>query len=179
MIMLGRLALAATLATFAFAGAFATASAQYPPPVGNCVVTASATATDEGGAVNLTITVRDLDGNPVAGEPVTLTVTSQPAGGATVTPDASATDAAGILTATLHVGEVPGLVEVTAETADVSCRTTVTVLGGEVEGVIELPETGTGPLADTGVEGAAVLALAAGSVLVSLGLRRRTSCRNA
>ena len=185
--MLARLALAATLATAASAGAFATASAQYPPPVGNCVVTASATAIDEGGAVRITITVRDLDGNPVAGEPVTVSVTSQPAGGAAVSPDASATDDAGVLTATLNVGDVPGLVEVTAVTADVSCRTTVTVLGGVVEGVVELPETGAGPAGGTGAEGAAgsgaegvaVLAFAAGSLLVSIGLRRRTSARDA
>lgn len=170
--MLGRILLAIAVTTGALGGSLAVASAQYPPPVGNCVVVASATATDEGGSVKLTITVRDLDGNVVAAEPVTLSVTAQPGGDATVAADATSTDANGVVTATLNVGTTPGVVEVTAVTADVSCRASVTVQGGEVEGIVELPETGTGPTESFGAEGVALLVLAVGSLLTSAGLRR-------
>ena len=171
--MLGRFLLAMMVMAGSLGGSLAVASAQYPPPVGNCVVVADATATDEGGTAKLTITVRDLDGNVVAGEPVTLSVTNQPGADASVVADASATDANGVVTATLNAGSTPGLVEVTATTAEVSCRASVTVQGGEVEGVVELPETGSGPTASSGVEGTVLLALAGGSVLVGVGLRRR------
>ena len=171
--MLRRILLAMAVTAGSMGGSLAVVSAQYPPPVGNCVVVASATATDEGGTVKLTITVRDLDGNVVAGEPVTLTVTSQPGGDASVMADASATDANGVVTATLNAGSTPGVVEVTATTAEVSCRASVTVQGGEVEGVVELPETGGGTPAASGAEGTLLLALAGGSLLVAMGLRRR------
>lgn len=171
--MFARLLVAVTIAVGSLAGGLSVAWAQYPPPVGNCVVVASATATGQDGAVNLTITVRDLDGKVVTGEPVTLSVTKQPGGGASVQAAAATTDANGVVTATLNVGGAPGVVEVTAVTAEVSCRASVTVQGGEVEGAVELPETGSGPSGSLGVQGLAALAFSAGALLVGVGIRRR------
>lgn len=171
--MFARLLLAGTIALGSLAGSLAVASAQYPPPVGNCVVAASATATGQGGAVHLTITVRDLDGNVVQGEPVALSVTKQPSGAASVRAAAATTDANGVVTAVLNVGSAAGVVEVTALTAEVSCRASVTVQGGEVEGAVELPETGSGPSDSLGVQGLATLAFSAGALLVGAGIRRR------
>jgi hypothetical protein len=171
--MLARLSVVATMALASLGASLAVASAQYPPPVGNCVVIADATATDVGGSVNLTVTVRDLDGLTVAGEPVTLSVTNQPGSGATVQPTSATTDANGVVIADLNVGTTAGVVEITVTTAEVSCRASVSVQGGEVGGAVELPETGSGPVAGLGLEGFAALAFSAGSLLVGVGIRRR------
>jgi len=171
--MFTRLLLASFIpAVAAVALAAGSASAQYPPPVGNCVTVASATAAAAGDSVDVTVTVRDLDGNPVSGELVNLA--ASPAG-ASVAPPSATTDANGVVHATLDVGSVPGVVEVTAATAEVSCRASVGVAGGEIGGEIELPETGSGDTSATSRLPEVIIALVIGGgiLFVASGTRGR------
>lgn len=176
--MLGRMMLALLLPVAGLAAMAGVASAQYPPPVGNCVVTTTATATDQGGSVRLTITVRDLDGNPVAGEPVALSITAQPGNDASVAADASATDGNGVVMATLNVGSTPGVVTVQALAEEVSCSGSVSVMGGEVQPeVIAPPDTGFGPGGSNGdgipLAGVAFAVVALGVMAVAVGTSKK------
>jgi hypothetical protein len=171
MTMLTRLLLASLIpAAIAVAATAGSASAQYPPPVGNCVVVASATAVDVGDDVAITVTVRDLFGDPVAGEPVTLTVSQS---GASVSPPSASTDGNGVVNATLDVGGTPGVVEVTATTAEVACRASVGIAGGEVAGEIDLPNTGTGTSATSKLPEIVIALVIGGGILAVAGASRR------
>lgn len=177
--MLGRMLVALMLPVAGLAAMVGVASAQYPPPVGNCVVTTTAAATDEGGSVRVTVTVRDLDGKVVSGEPVAVSITAQPGSGASVVADATATDVNGVVMATLNVGSAAGVVTVQALAEDVSCSGSVSVVGGEVQPeVIAPPDTGFGPGASNGssvpVAGLAFAAVALGAMAVAVGASKKT-----
>lgn len=150
------------------------AHAQYPPPVGNCVIVTSGTSAPGGGSVNVTVTVRDGNGNLQSGVAVPLNVTRQPGTGASVTPPSGTTDASGVVTGVLNVGSTAGAVDVTASPAGMSCSATVTVGTQAVESQVALPNTGTGGSAAdaTTILFASILLLAAGAVVAGIGLRR-------
>ena len=150
------------------------AHAQYPPPVGNCVIVTSATSAVAGGSVNVTVTVRDGNGNLQSGVPVPLNVTRQPGTGASVNPSSGTTNTNGVVTGVLNVGPTGGAVDVTASPAGMSCSATVTVGAQAVESQVALPNTGTGAGAGsaTPILLASILLAAAGAVAAGIGLRR-------
>ena len=175
--MFARLIIAALVpAALAVAG-FSVTSAQYPPPVGNCVITASATTVQAGGGnVEIKVTVRDLDGAPVPGETVTFSIVGQPGSGAGLAPPSATTDASGVAATTLSTASSAGVVEVLASAEDVSCRTSVVVPGGEVAPAVELPETGSGPAGHGAILAEIVLALVLGGIFLAVvGVRRRSA----
>ncbi|MBI5285044.1 MAG: hypothetical protein HY874_08125 [Chloroflexi bacterium] len=152
-----------------------TVSAQYPPPSGNCVILTSATTATPGGSVNVTVTVRDVDGKPLANVPVPLVISQQPGGDASIVPGATTTDANGQVTGTLNVGTASGVVEVSATASGVACRASVVSGKGEVAARVDLPNTGTGPTAGDGVMPSGLLAIllaGLGTVVAGAALRR-------
>ncbi|MBI5289510.1 MAG: Ig-like domain-containing protein [Chloroflexi bacterium] len=177
-IMISRLIIAAIIpAALAASAGLGVASAQYPPPVGNCVVTASATTVPvSGGSVEIKVTVRDLGGAPVAGEGVTFSIAKQPGSGAGLSPAVATTNASGVASTTLSTSAAPGTVEVLAVTEDVSCRTAVVIPGGAVSPAVELPETGGGAVTEGTVLPGIVLALVLGGIVLAVaGAKRRSA----
>ncbi|MEX2245093.1 MAG: Ig-like domain-containing protein [Dehalococcoidia bacterium] len=148
-------AFAAALGAVALNG---TASAQYPPPTGACIAGSSTTVTAPGGTSQITITVRDANGAPVAGAQVVLTIVSQPGSGATLTPPSGTTGPDGTFTSTLQAGDGAGTVQVSVDCGEVT--TAVSLVVGS-PGQLQPPNTGTGD-ALTGDDpiGAAILVLA-------------------
>ena len=162
--MISRLIIASLVpAALVAAASFGVASAQYPPPVGNCVVTASATTVQAGGGnVDIKVTVRDLDGVPVAGESVSFSIVGQPG--------------SGVATATLSTAAAAGVVEVVASAEDVSCRTSVVVPAGQVAPTVELPDTGSGPAGHGAILAEIALALVLGGIVLAVaGAKRRSA----
>jgi hypothetical protein len=150
-------------------------SAQYPPPTGNCVILTSATAGAPGSTVNVTVTLRDGNGNPIVGAPVPLNVTKQPGTGASVAPISPSTNASGVATGTLTLGSTGGVVEVTASPSGVSCRASVTAGTAAVAADVALPNTGDGATASSSMLGqvlAAMMLAGFGIATAGVGLRR-------
>jgi hypothetical protein len=123
-------------------------SAQYPPPAGNCVITTSATTTEPGGNVGVSVTVLDINGKPVPGIPTDLLISHQPGGDASLTGNASATDGQGVVKGTLGAGSTSGVIGLRARTADVFCAGSVVVGNGAVLAEVALPDTGSGTGSD-------------------------------
>jgi hypothetical protein len=140
-------------------GWLSTALAQYPPPAGTVTGAADADVAPTGGTVEVTCTVLDTAGTPVAGELCTFTIVSQPGtdasiGDGTVT---AITDADGVATVTLHTGSTAGVIVVETEALGVSSQVSITT-GAEPgiappsspsEPVSQLPATGGGGIAGT------------------------------
>jgi hypothetical protein len=170
--MMGRLMLAAAVGAVALLAALSgTASAQYPPPTGSCSAVTSATVSVPGGMVELTVTVRDANGNPMPNAHVEVHVVRQPEGGATLDPASGTSDANGQFKTKLTLGSGSGTVEVAVDCGDV--ETSVSVVAGAVSEVVAPPDTGFGPIGNSHesiilwslmlATGAAVLFLAAGA----------------
>jgi hypothetical protein len=134
-------------------------SAQYPPPVGGVEAGASQTTAAPGESVLLTCTVLGPNGAPVANEPCTFTIVSQPGNDAAVgsTTVTKLTDAQGIATTNLYVGSTPGVVVVDITASGMSSSVLVVVDGaapappqgpidGGTGGGIQPPSTGSGGL---------------------------------
>lgn len=157
------------------------ASAQYPPPSGNCTLTIDASQVNAGGTAGVKVTVRDADGNLLSGETVTVTITQQPGSDASVSMNSSTTNASGEVTGTLNVGTTAGTVKLGANAAGAACSAQVVVVKGEVQGEVEgeviLPNTGSGGSADAGRAGllTIVLLAGAGAATLALGARRRST----
>ena len=142
--MFARLSIAGLVAgTVIMALGAGAASAQYPPPTGACELRTSATAAASGDQVAITVTVLDTSGNPVAGQPVGLAITSQP-GGASLSNDGGMTDAAGHVDSTLTLGSEVGTVRLAATADTVACSGSVGVGMGAVDSGITFPDTGSG-----------------------------------
>jgi hypothetical protein len=140
---MGRLLLASALgAAMILAVHAGTASAQYPEPSGACAAVSSATVSVPGGQTEITVTVRDADGNPLPNANVVVTVVSEPASGATLTPPSGVSDANGQFKTTLTLGSGTGTVEVAVDCGDV--QTSVSVVAGAVAQELAPPQTGTG-----------------------------------
>ena len=143
----------------------------YPPPVGS--LSAEASSTTPGATTNVTATVLDNTGNPVAGAQVIFRIVSQPGsdahwadGGLETT---AITDANGVATAVLMAGSEPGNIIIETLSGEKTSQVTVAVQE-EAEMPIEAPTTGGTPAEGSG-DGLtawqiALLAIGAG-VLVS------------
>jgi hypothetical protein len=103
-------------------GRLSTVLAQYPPPAGAVTVAVDETAPPTGGSVEVTCTVVDSAGAPVANEPCTFTIVSQPGADASLTSVTVVTDDDGVATATLYTGSTPGLIVVEVEALGVSSQ---------------------------------------------------------
>ena len=158
----------------AFILAASAASAQtYPPDVDSVTAGAEDTTPEPGSSVDVTGTVTDADGNPVAGATVTFTLTSNPGGASFDNGQQSivaTTDENGVAVAVLNTGDEPGTIVVRVDSNGVVSQVTLTtgnpqalpLTGGETGG----PATGL-PLAPAAmVAGTAMFLLAAGAVAV-------------
>jgi hypothetical protein len=175
---MGRLIVAGALGAAAMLVAFAgSASAQYPPPSGSCAAVSSATISVPGGSVELTVTVRDANGNPTPNANVEVRVVRQPAGGATLNPASGVSDANGQFKTTLTLGSGTGTVEVAVDCGDV--ETSVSVVAGAVAQQVAPPQTGFGPGGDDDslLRWSLMLAAGAGTLFIIAGARaiRRNS----
>ncbi len=106
---------------------WAVAFAQYPPPAGGVTAGVSNPAPGTGATVTATCLVVDSQGQPVANEPCTFTIISQPGtdaslGGPSVTAN---TNAQGIATAVLSVGTEPGAIVLGVSAMGVQSQITV------------------------------------------------------
>jgi len=162
----GALGVAAMLVVFA-----GSASAQYPPPSGSCAAVTSATISVPGGSVDLTVTVRDANGNPTPNATVEVRIVRQPAGGATLDPSSGVSDANGQFKTKLTLGSGTGTVEVAVDCGDV--ETSVSVVSGAVAEVVAPPDTGFGPAGDDNalLRWSLMLAAGAGTLFVVAGAR--------
>jgi hypothetical protein len=111
----------------ALVACWAVAFAQYPPPVGGVTAGVSNPAPGTGATVTATCLVVDSQGQPVANEPCTFTIISQPGtdatlGGPSVTAN---TNAQGIATAVLSVGTKSGAVVLGVSAMGVESQVTV------------------------------------------------------
>lgn len=120
------------------------ALAQYPPPQGSCVVTTSASVVNPHDAVDVGVTVFDVNGNPVPGVVTQTSVSRQPGSDAVLQGGAATTNASGMASATLDAGSTGGSIGLSARTDAVSCAATVIVGEGAVLGAVRLPDTGSG-----------------------------------
>ena len=98
----------------ALVASWAVAFAQYPPPVGSVTANVSDPSPDTGASVSVTCVVVDSQGQPVADEPCTFTIISQPGTDATLgAPSVIVkTNAQGQATAVLNVGTIAGAIVV-------------------------------------------------------------------
>jgi hypothetical protein len=119
------LLLAVLALLFCGSGRLSTVLAQYPPPAGAVTVSVDETAPPTGGSVEVTCTVVDSAGAPVANEPCTFTVVSQPGADASLTSVTVVTDDDGVATATLYTGSTPGLIVVEVKALGVSSQVSV------------------------------------------------------
>jgi hypothetical protein len=166
-------AFAATAVTWRVTGA----SAQYPPPEGSCSIATSATTTVAHGNVGVTVTVLDVNGQPVAGVLPQVAISRQPGGDAAISGLESLTDSTGTVSVTLGAGGTPGVIGVSAHTDVVSCAASVVVEGAVLGAEVSLPDTGTGSAAhgDSLAAFAAFVLGAAGVAAVAAAASRRRS----
>ena len=107
-------------------------------PQGELTLDAEAETVVAGGDTDVTATVVDENGDPVAGEECTFEIKSQPGDDASVDAGPITTDAEGKATTTLNAGDTPGTVEVEA-----TCGALSQVLGVTVTAAA-LPQSGAG-----------------------------------
>lgn len=156
----------------AFILAASAASAQtYPPEVDSVTAGVDDTTPDPGSTVEVSSTVTDADGYPVAGATVTFTITANPGeasfenGQRTIT---AVTGSDGVATVTLKTGAEAGTIVVRVDANGVVSQVTLTTGSPQA-----LPQTGgpgaastSLPLTPAMAAGAALLLLAAGVVAV-------------
>lgn len=160
-----------TVAAFILAASAASAQT-YPPEVDSVTASVDDTTPDPGSTVEVSGTVTDADGNPVAGATVTFTLTSNPGGASfangqqTIT---ATTNENGVARAVLNSGSAPGTIVVRVDANSVVSQVTLTTGSPQA-----LPQTGGEPggsaaglpLTPAMAAGAALLLLAAGFVAV-------------
>jgi len=194
--ILKAIALAGIGVIAALAASWIVTFAQYPPPVGSVTTTASNTSPATGASVIVTCTVLDTQGNPVANEPCTFTIVSQPGTDATLegaTTVTKTTNAQGKATAVLSAGSAPGQIVVSTSARSITSQVTVsaqaaapaptaTLPPGAVPGAA--PPTGGGPPEGGGQPlglwiAVALAGTAAGlaSLVVARGVARRPKTR--
>ena len=125
------LSLAGAGVLIALVASWAIAFAQYPPPVGSVTAGASNPAPSTGASVTVSCTVVDSQGQPVAGEPCTFAIVSQPGTDATLgAPSVTVnTNAQGVATAILSVGTNPGGIVVGVSAMGIQSQVTVSAQG--------------------------------------------------
>ena len=119
---------------------------------------------EPGQDVDVTVTIRDANGNTVAGVFCTFGVVSQPGTDASIDAGPATTDAGGQVTTTLHAGSTSGTVQVQAHCGAVTLSASVEVASAPPE---SLPNTGTGALPG-GTAGFQALEMVALGFLVGL-----------
>lgn len=137
--------LGALVATTAFAQG-------YPAPIGHIFLAVECPA-EMGGVAFVTAAVRDENGGPIIGMPVTFTIGAQPGTDAFVftagranSAATVATDADGIARAHVNVGFSPGTVVIRAVAGQRAAQVICVVAAAKQEGFdVVLPATGTGP----------------------------------
>ncbi len=139
------------------------APTETPGPEGGLSLSVGDTSVSAGEDVDVTATVVDGAGNPVAGVDCTFSIASQPGSDAAVDAGPVATDATGEATTTLHAGSTPGTVQVQAD-----CGAFTEILDVVVSPA--LPSTGAGDRS-TGLP-LWMWALAAGLAALGLGALR-------
>lgn len=163
--------LGALIATTAFAQG-------YPAPIGHIFLTAECPA-EMGGVAFVTATVRDENGSPVIGIPVTFTIGAQPGDDAFVftaarangTAATLATDAGGTAHAQVNVGSSPGTVVIRAVAGQRAAQVICVVAAKQEAFDVVLPATGTGPGSDTSSgNGIQTITMVGLSLLTILGL---------
>ena len=129
-------------------GLIAQASAQYPPPVGSVVAGVSDSTPDLGDAVEVTATVLDASGHPLADVECTFRIAEQPGSDASVDGGPFTTDSEGNVSTTLDTGSSDGTIAVEAScgelTALVSVAAGASVPPPAAEPPASLPDTGSG-----------------------------------
>ena len=131
------------LATGAALGSRAWAQT-YPPPVGSVTVASASTTPLAGDSTELTATVRDNEGNPIADQDVTFSITSQPGNDASLGSLSKTvkTDQNGVAKVSLFAGSTPGNIVVEIVAGEKTSQLTIQVLGAL------LPVTGGPPPED-------------------------------
>jgi hypothetical protein len=114
--------------------------------------------------VDVTVTIRDEDGNTVAGVLCSFNIVSQPGTDASLGIALVTTDAGGQATTTLHGGSTSGTIQVQAHCGAVTLNANVEVATSPPE---SLPGTGTGALS-AGAAGARGLELLLLGLLLGL-----------
>jgi hypothetical protein len=106
---------------------WAVAFAQYPPPVGSVTADVNNSTPSTGGTVTATCEVVDSQGQPVAGEPCTFTIISQPGTDATLgAPSVTVnTNTQGIATTVLSVGTKSGTIVLGVSAMGIESQVTV------------------------------------------------------
>ncbi len=155
-----------------------------PPPNGSVEFEVSDTTAEPGEDVTLTVTVLDVDGDPVANAACTISITDQPGSDASVAQDSAETDADGEITGELDVGGSLGSVIVTVVcptgpgASDVlSASGTVVVAGtdGSAPPPASLPSTGFGSTGRDGGAGHTAAAMMIALVAVGAALTLLTA----
>lgn len=139
------------------------ASAQYPDPKSSLVCAVNQVDVQAGGSTTMTATLRDIAGNPLAGNKVNFTVIS---GEASLASSSATTDRSGVATTVVNVGTSGSAVVVHAASESSQCQASTNVSG------IVPPSTGDAGLAAAtadrttvvGVAGLGVALLLAGAL---------------
>ena len=154
----------------------------YPAPVGSLSVEAASTT--PGATSNVTATVLDSAGNPVAGATVIFTIVSQPGTGAHWADGGlettAITDANGVATAVLVAGSGLGNIIIETLSGEKTSQVTVAVQE-EAEVPIEVPVTGGTPAegSESGLAAwqIALLAIGAGTLASGFAIMIRRNKR--
>ncbi len=123
------LATALLMALAALALASAVQAQVYPPPVGSLTVTSESTTAPTRASIELTATVRDEQGNPIAEQDVTFTIVSQPGDDASLASLSRTvrSDQNGVARVTLFTGSTPGRIVIDIVAGDKTSQITVQV----------------------------------------------------
>lgn len=143
MSVLARLLSGVVLAVALLAWLSSSALADYPPAIGSVSAAAGSTTAVAGSNVNVTCTVQDASGAPMADQACVFTIISQPGNDASIGSLSTVknTDANGIATAVLFTGSTPGSIVVRTEAGGIFSQVTVSVQGAPQQ----LPTTGGAP----------------------------------
>lgn len=155
------------------------ASAQYPAPLGLCVVTSPGSSLNANSTVTYTISATTTDGKGAPNVAGTVRIGEQP-GGATVGTGTFTTDANGRASVTVTTGANAGNLQVMATVGTLNCANVSSVVAQKTNpDVIKPPDTGTGVAQDGGSAlvpalGAAAVAVA-GAGAATVAVRRKRS----
>jgi hypothetical protein len=122
------------------------AGAQYPPPSGSLSLSASTTTPTTGSVVSVSARAVDQTGAVLGNVACAFRVVSQPGSDAVVDAGPKITDATGIATTSLTTGSTPGTIIVGADCGGLSSQITVQVDAAAPIGTDRLPSTGMGPV---------------------------------
>jgi hypothetical protein len=150
--------MAALVAAAAFLFVANTASAQYPPPKETLVCVVADVQIKEGDTTRLTVTLRDVSGQPLSERTLYFSVVS---GSAQLSSSSAITDGSGNAWVTVTPGSGDAMISARSDSAE--CRATIST-----SRTISPPATGSGGLTGNNDKSAAVAALVL--TVLSLGM---------